>query len=369
MKKLSLIIMVLALIAGLILSGCGTSSPSVPATSAIPTSPTSPAAAGAPIKLLFGSFDSDQGPYAALYKAWAQELEQRSNGRVKVEFSWSSALGPMPAFYDILTSGVCDIAGIMPAMRPGLTPITDVVGLPFTNHSALQATKAFYKLYQAGYLDKEYADVKVCYFYAGRPTALVFNKTVTNLTEMKGTKIHAGSDIQSTVLTTMGASPVNIPPMDLASSLQKKVIDGSTSEWTMLKPLQMWDYVNYYVPGFGGFAQAVAMNKDKYNQLPKDIQTIIDDMFIKYGELQGQATDSGSDEVIAQFKAKGGTVSSWSQADLAALDTTFKPIWDKYISDREANGLPVTKAINIYYQALIDQGVTDPAMGYKPSGN
>jgi TRAP-type C4-dicarboxylate transport system substrate-binding protein len=90
---------------------------------------------------------------------------------------------------------------------------------------------------------------------------------------------------------------------------------------------------------------------------------------LKYGELQGQSTDTGSDEVIAQFKAKGGKISNWSQADLATMNTTFKPIWDKYITDFEAKGEPITKAINIYNNALMDQGVKDPALGYKPASN
>ncbi len=56
------------------------------------------AVSAAPTKLLFASFTSDKSFMSDGIKAFAKDLEEKSQGRIKAEFSWGSALGKIPEY-------------------------------------------------------------------------------------------------------------------------------------------------------------------------------------------------------------------------------------------------------------------------------
>jgi TRAP-type C4-dicarboxylate transport system substrate-binding protein len=371
MKKLLLVPMILALIASLVLSACSQPNPS-PTTSVVTSSPTAttsvvtPSPTAAPIKLLYASFDTDIAPDAIAVKEWAKELEERSGGRVKVQFSWNSALGPMPEFYNMVTSGTCDMIPYLSFMRPGLTPVLDVSGLPFSQTDTLSGARAWREVLKKGYLDKELSEVKTVMIVCTRGTTIMSTKPIKTLADFKGLKIHAGTASMVEVVTALGAIPSNVPPMDLYPALQKNVITAATGTPVMLDSLKINEVVKYLIPAFCTLAQPYFMNKDFWNKLPPDIQAIIDDMSVKYSERMAALHDKANQTAIDNFLAKGGDVSPLSETVLTSMDPLLANVWQKYISDNSAKGIPVKEVVDLVWNTLKANGVARPAVGYTP---
>jgi TRAP-type C4-dicarboxylate transport system substrate-binding protein len=379
MKKFLLVFISVLLIIGLVLSGCTSTTtttpasttpaatqPTVPATSAVPTSPTSPAPVAAPIKLLYASFDSDQAPDAITVKEWAKELEERSGGRVKVEFSWNSAIGPMPEYYSFVTSGVCDMIAYLSFMRPGLTPVLDVSGLPFAQTDTLSGTRGWLEVLKKGYLDKELSEVKIVMIANTRATTIMTNKQLKTLADFKGLKIHAGTDTMVQVLNALGAIPSNVPPMDIYSALQKNVVNATTGTPVMLDSLKLGEVVKYITPAFCSLAEPYLMNKDFWNKLPPDIQAIIDDMTVEYSEKMAAQHDKANQIAIDSFLAKGGQLVPISETEMTTMDPLLTAVWQKYISDNSAKGIPVKEVADLVWNTIKANGMDRPAVGYTP---
>lgn len=112
----------------------------------------------------------------------------------------------------------------------------------------------------------------------------------------------------------------------------------------------------------------VVMNKEVYGQLPTDIQAIIDDMFYKYSLEAGKGIDEDSALGENLFIEQGGQYYEWNPEALDEIDKRFAPIWDKWIADNEAKGVPAKQAINDFYSLMKEQGIERPAYGYTPGG-
>lgn len=48
------------------------------------------------------------------------------------------------------------------------------------------------------------------------------------------------------------------------------------------------------------------------------------------------------------------------------MDKLLAPMWDQWVTDREAEGLPGREALNDLYAILVDLGVERPFVGYTP---
>ena len=91
MKKVFLILCMMVLVGSFVLIGY-----------AVPTNAKT-------TKLLFASFTAGDSFMSDGMKAFAADLEKKSNGQITVEFSWGSALGKIPEYYDLTARGVCDV--------------------------------------------------------------------------------------------------------------------------------------------------------------------------------------------------------------------------------------------------------------------
>jgi TRAP-type transport system periplasmic protein len=361
-KKIILILLIISLVTGLIFSGCGQ-----PASTTPSSKPNESQVQTQPIKLIFAHYDTEFGAISSQMKAWAKELEERSNGRVKVEFSWASGLGPMSEFYNMLSQGVCDIASLMPIMRPGLVSYEEIPSLPWSPPDAVSYTKALYALYDKGYFQKDFEDVKILYTCAsGGSTVLFSSSSIKSLKDMKGKLFTTGSGSLVAEIEAMGGTISWVPPQDNYSALVKKTVDGSTGVYAMLEPTKLIEVVDYAIPAFGSLSLTIAMNQKTWNKLPADIQAIIDDLNMKYGLKTAEAIDQDSETGKQAFLAQGKEVNSWSQQDIETMDKSFTPIWDKFIADNEAKGIQVKDAVNLFWNSLKEQGIEKPAIGYTP---
>jgi TRAP-type C4-dicarboxylate transport system substrate-binding protein len=169
----------------------------------------------------------------------------------------------------------------------------------------------------------------------------------------------------------MGAVPVDMAGAEVYMALQTGTIDGHFKGYAPL-PNFKWCEVTKYVtePQMGSVFFAVFINRNTYNKLPKDIQAIIDEMAQdpKYGLIAAKQMDDLSEAGKQCLLKKGVQFLEWEPAALEELGKRISPVWDKWVSDREAKGLPARKALNLFYTLQKEMGAKIPAVGYTPAG-
>jgi TRAP-type C4-dicarboxylate transport system substrate-binding protein len=190
-------------------------------------------------------------------------------------------MGPMPRHYDLVRTGVADLAYFQHGVTPGRFPLTELMHLPYVLPPGLKGAEVGAMVMADllnPYLAKEHDGVKVIWLANTRP-ALLYDATkeIRAVADLKGRRYRASTSVISEVLKGLGANPIGIPAPLMAESLQKGTIDGVITDPPGIVNFRLDGLVKHQSPMF----QAVmtfgfVMNQQSYEKLPADLRQIID---------------------------------------------------------------------------------------------
>ena len=236
---------------------------------------------------------------------------------------------------------------------PGRFPLMEVIDMPLGYKNGLQATRlinAFYKKYQP----KELEDAKVMFLMAHGPGIVNSKKPVTKLEDLKGMKIRC-TGTSSKIVGHLGATPVAMPQTETYDALQKGVVDGVMSPIETAKGWKLAEVVKYHTMNYGSAYSVgffVVMNKQKWNSLPKDIQTVIEKINQQWIDKSGRAWDQSDKDGIEHTKSKGNQIINLSKQEEERWAKLVRPILDEYVKAMKAKGLPGEEALKFCQQWL-----------------
>ena len=280
---------------------------------------------------------------------WFKEVEKRTGGRVKVTPYHAESLGKAETTLDMLSNGVCDMAGIAHGYFPSVFRVTDFVGLPFLMPNQAIGTEQAYVLENSGLLAKDLKGLKVLWWEAVDPAYLIFrNKKVTSLEELKGMKIRTVPGVPIKTLEALGATPVGLPGGETYMALERGVVEGLTTSPSAISMRKYQEVTKYclWFPLYGGLIP-FAMTQDKWNSFPPEIQAIMTELNIKakYDFLyEMQRIGAGTPQSVEKL---GLQVIRLSPQEEARWVSVVQGVYDQWIKDLEAKGLPGREAVDL----------------------
>jgi TRAP-type C4-dicarboxylate transport system substrate-binding protein len=340
-----------------------------PAPTPTPTPTPPPAPPPKPIKLVFSTYTPPKEAIAVSFTQYAKELEEKSGGRVTFEINTGGVLGKPAEHYNLLVSGLADIAMFNPTYTPGRFPLTDVTQLPVTKEASGEMhSKGYYELYKRGYFDEEYKDIKPVYMCVISTYQYHMAKgPVLTFANMKGKKIRVSGAVHNEIIKAFGSVPVSMAAPEIYTAMEKGIIDGNFVHWGFMESFGTIPVTKSVTEiGIAGFPFVIGISKASYEKLPADIQAMIDDMAPKYTAILGRMYDESAERSKKQFQETGRPIHQLSEADLQKVSDAVAPLWEKWIADMEAKGLPGRKIVDDYYNILKGMGVEKPFHGYAP---
>jgi TRAP-type transport system periplasmic protein len=317
------------------MSGCSNQSSDSGASATLPQETTT---------LRFSHFwPSTSAMQTEVFEPWAKKIEEESDGRIKVEMYPSATLSKADVTYDSAAKGTIDIGSQAHGYTAGRFPLTQIAELPGLSNSAGQMSCMLQKLYDDGDISREYEDTHLLFMMGAGPGAFhTIDKVIRTPADMKGMRIRRPSAIAGDIIEATGASPVGLPATDIYTSLQRGVIDGLSFAWSPTGDFRITELTNAHtnIP-FYSSALLVTMNKDKYESLPNDLKTIIDNNSGKVmADIAGAMFDREDSRVMEEARAKGDTI-------IDIPDPLNDPDWkgpllegtQKYLNDVNALGL------------------------------
>jgi len=308
--------------------------------------PTAGSAAESVIKLKYGTFFPPTHPHSLLCVQWCEEVEKRTNGRVKVAFFPAGTLVSANATYDGVVKGIVDIGLSIMSYTPGRMPLSEVLCLPLGFKSGSQATRMANAFYQE-FKPHEYDDTKIFYLHAHGPGFFHTKSPVNNMQELKGLRIKSDANT-SKVVVAAGGTPTTMPMLETYDALKRGLADGVLLPIETLKGWKFGEVCKYTYENPGnaysnGFF--IAMNKEKWNSLPKDIQQIIEKLnqedFEKRAKLWSSIDDEGREFAIKT----GHKIVKASPEEQAQMKERMQPVLDAYVKSMNEKGLPGEKAL------------------------
>jgi TRAP-type C4-dicarboxylate transport system substrate-binding protein len=305
------------------------------------------------VELSYSIFFPATHGHAILAAEWAKEVETRTNGAVKINMFPGATLTPAHQCYDGVVKGISDVGMSVLSYTRGRFPLSEVIDLPLGYKSGVQATRLCNALYQE-FKPKEFDDVKIMYLHAHGPGILHTQEPVTKMEQLKGMKIRCtGTSMK--VVEKLGGTPVAMPQTETYDALQKGVVQGQLSPIETLKGWKFAEVIKSTTENFGsaytiGFF--VAMNKKKWESLPKEVQETIEKINEEWIEKTGKAWDEFDKEGKEFTLAKGNKVIPLSKEEDERWAKAVQPVEDDYVKDMKEKGLPGEEALKFCLEWL-----------------
>ena len=273
---------------------------------------------------------------------WGDDLAKKSNGRLVLKVFPAGQMGPPPRQFDLVRTGVADIAIGLTGSTPGRFPLTEISNLPFMVNQSAKSSKALTEL-APKYLAPEFAGVKILYLMTTTPLKFhMASKQLNTMADFKGLRIRYAGEIFAESVKAFGAVPLAVQPGDVVDAMSKGTIDGALFPFEGAQSFQVGTVAKYsYEPGVNAASFFFVMNPGSYEKLPPDLRALIDQTTGPAGaERMGKLLDDAEVEGRAYMTAKGVQIIPFSAATQAEMQAAVKPIVDDTIGKLEAKGQP-----------------------------
>ncbi|HZG72315.1 MAG TPA: TRAP transporter substrate-binding protein DctP, partial [Chondromyces sp.] len=212
-------------------------------------------------------------------KRFAELIEERTNGQVKVEVFYSNQLVPQDQLIDALKTGTVDFGYSAPQYYGDTIPTAFFSNLPFFGRDidhmmSLIREKGIDKIVDQ---EMEQYGVKLLFYGPTGEYGLMSKKPIKSIDDVKGMSVRAAGGLWTPWYESLGASPVNVAAAEIYEALQRGTVDAVPYPFYTLNDYSYHEVVNSItIPGI--IPSAVTANfisLKTWNELPKDIQTII----------------------------------------------------------------------------------------------
>ncbi len=304
------------------------------------------AQAFAQVKLNYSIFFPASHKNSILAAEWAKEVEARTNGKVQVTLFYGGTLTPADKCYDGVVKGISDLGMSCLSYTMGRFPLSEVLDLPLGSQSGQAATRLVNDFYDK-FRPKELDDVKVMYLHGHGPGLLHTKTPVRALEDLKGMKIRA-TGTSAMIASALGAAPVAMPMGDSYDALSRGVTQGILCPTESLQGWKLGEVVKYTTQDYGAAYSItffVVMNKARWNSLPADVQRTIEQVNTEWIDRTGSSWDEMDKAGNAFAAGLGDTIIPLSAEENARWVKAVEPLFDQYVKDKSAKGLPAVEAL------------------------
>lgn len=276
--------------------------------------------------------DSSEAIKTQFVQQWADEVKEATNGRVEITVFAGGTLAASTDALDAVKQRTADMAVCFTSFFPGQFPLTEVVSLPMTGISdAVQATNVLWDLWEySPELQEELSDYKVLMLYTNPNNIIGTTSPVYTADDMRGLKLRVSSGTPADMSIAWGATPMTISSSEIYQSLEKDVIQGYLIDYTGVNAWGLYEVTDYYTEmPFYVAPWALLMNMDSWNELPEDLQEIINGLSdrsrsLDFARVSEQEANDTRETAVSEY---GATIIEPNAEQLA----TFQPAADAYI--------------------------------------
>lgn len=285
--------------------------------------------------------------HVAMLEPWARQVEENAGGKVNIEIFPSMTLGGRPPeLISQARDGVVDIVWTVNGYTPGLFPRSEVMELPFVYvNDPVAANLALYDMFESD-LRSEYQGVEVMFLHVHAGQAIhMRDMEVRSPADLEGLDMRIPTRTGAWIIEALGANPKQMSVTELPQALQKGAVDGAFIPWEIIRPLKIQEQTQYQIEGagmtrFGTTTFQVSMNKERWDNLPADVQKAFKDAsgrdwWAQVGQIWRDTDDGG----IAFAVESGNTHIVLTEEETAAFQEALEPVVNRWIEEVTGKGI------------------------------
>ena len=281
--------------------------------------------------------------YDGFIKVWAKQVEDATQGRVKVEVV--PALGTPQAHYDLVRNGVADVTNITTAYTANRFPLLKGLEMPFMSDRNSAMSIAAWRTYEKFFARaNEFEGVKLGgVFIVGPYQVYTTRKEIKAMGDFAGQKIREAGGMTKEVVEALGATPFFAPAPQTYDVLSKGVGDGVLFPPESIPGFKVTSAIKYGLHVDGGFNQAVQaliINEAKWKALSPQDQAAIEKLLGEHtARLWGDLWDKTNAAAVETMKKDGVVITTATGPLLADIQRRLKTIEGIWVGDAQKKGV------------------------------
>jgi len=241
---------------------------------------------------------------------YAQMVDEKTNGRMKIEVYPSNQLFSDKDLPKALPSGAVDMGQVNMAMWSGLIPPLAVFDIPFFFRDRDHYNRCLDAPRIRNILDREfgYRGVTILYWMDYGYMTLIGKKPIKTLEDFKGKRVRGYGEISTEMIKNLGGAPVFLSVGEVYIALQRGTMDGVLTSLGTAYERKFYEVVKYcllFKNGELNVPPPVLMNLKKFRELPPEMQKILIDAGKETQRWAFAQCQKGMEEFLVGMKEKG----------------------------------------------------------------
>jgi TRAP-type C4-dicarboxylate transport system substrate-binding protein len=260
-------------------------------------------------------------------------------------------------------SGICNVPVAFYSDKLLFTNFSNAI--PFSMEGAEKKLPIFHKLFEEfPEFNAEWAAQGARPLMIGPVPAVQLQATtpIRTVEDLKGKKIALIGRYAPKWLQSTGAVPIPTIMPDRTAQLQTGMLQGSIISMSLASMFGYEEYAKYYVKiDFGTWiGSLLVMNNDLYNSLPKDVQTIVDQVAGEMAIKLAREADKGIAEYEDKMKSKGVNFYEFPLEEKIKWAKMMNDPVSLWINDMSKKGLPAKELVVRYVALQKEAGFSFP---------
>lgn len=295
---------------------------------------------------------------------YIEELESLSDGRIEVQTFWSNTLADLKEILQAVKSGLADIGAINCAFYPNRLLFSNGImlaeeGPKKSKHMINTYNEIFSTIPE---IRNEYLkyNQRIVYVYAGTPYSFSSKKYLSDVEDLNGLKARASSRWKMNNFKELGAIPVSVSWSDCYMALQTGTVDTVMTNvdaqhrgklYEVAPNLWIWENLWLGVP------YIITMNEDTYNDLPKDLQQVVEQARVNAQKRANTYYAEAKKKAIENMKAAGTKITYADDTDYEKWLSlpSIKENVDTWVKEAKKEGAEEPREIYSNIMSIIEK--------------
>lgn len=303
----------------------------------------------------YSNATSDQSKTA---QRWAKEVEELTNGGVKIEFHYSQSLARAEESLKATLDGRADLAQVGSIYASSDLSMFTVIELPFETKNPEVQMKAIERLYEENETYRKDFDekgVKLLYPLPLGSVIVGLKQPAESPTDLSGRSIRSGG-LVSEVLMAVGVNPVAMTATDIYESMERGIIDGySALSIANLPAFGLSRATPYLVdPGVGTYSSSiVVINSKIFESMPDEYKKAIEKASSNAISNGLEEMDAAGETACTELKQQGTKFSKFSDEEIMSWKQKVKVDSD-WVNRYSKQGYDA-KSVLVDYRRIISE--------------
>jgi TRAP-type transport system periplasmic protein len=265
---------------------------------------------------------------------FAELVESRSGGKLKVTVFPGGALGSDQANMSALQGGALEMASMNSGIFASVVKDFAIYDFPFLFANPKEADAVVDGPFGKGLHAKleEKGMVGLAYYELGFRNITNSKRPIAKVEDIAGLKLRViPNPINVDWVSALGANPTPLPFPELYAALEQKAVDGQENPVATIQGAKLYEVQKYMTLTNHQYnPQSVVISKKFWDTLSADEKKIVQDAATESAKYEREQSRAAAGTILENLKKNGMQVTELSAAEVGKMRDKMKPVIAKH---------------------------------------